>query len=86
MRNDLRAEKGRSRNPDTREAIVVFDGPSRQRNKPGDHGTVPVRRTYASLDTKGPVEGSHRGEPHIINGPIIIIISCFLEMNVLRSI
>jgi hypothetical protein len=33
-----------------------------QRNTPGDHGTLPVRRTYAFLDTKGPLGDSHRGE------------------------
>ena len=38
------------------------DRPPRQRNPPGDHGTVPVRRTYAPLETKGPLEDSHHQE------------------------
>ena len=43
------------------------DGPSQQRNTPGDHGTVPVRRTYASLEDDGPFRGQPSSRGHRLN-------------------
>jgi hypothetical protein len=50
------------------------DGPSRQRNTPGDHGTLPMRRTYALLENDGPLRGQPSSRGHKLKEFAVLII------------
>jgi hypothetical protein len=44
-------------------------------NRPGDHGTVPVRRTYASLENDGPFRGQPSSRGHKLKQLDLVIIA-----------